>query len=257
MIRKKKGDKAQQEAVDASADTQSVDESQQPEPKQGEKGEFNANDHALMKHHGLEGIIRLGLSAANELKVKNRLIAILGTLCILLVVAVWGLSIRTIEPVVLSETADGRIRPLPLLENPIYTQNEILAWADKCVRDIYDLSYVDWRTSVYNNTRCLSDRGRQGFVNSLGRIGVLELLDEKNLGIVYAVPGKAIIKNSITDGSRYAQWIVEVPYVLQVEGRRKGKIEATMTMKIDRVPMSLRDAGIWVDSYQVKPGVRR
>lgn len=245
--------KRKNKGADAKGGSSADDQSQKHET--GQTTSLTPDEQTLLSHHGIEGIIRLGLSSASERRTKNRIITILGIFCIFLVIAVWALSLRTIEPVILSETGDGRIRPLPLLENPIYSQNEILAWADRCVRDIYDLSYVDWETSVHNNTLCLSDKGRQGFVASLGRIGVLDLLTERNLGIVYAVPGKAVIKNSITDGSQYAQWIVEVPYVLQVEGRNKGKIEATMTMKIARVPMGLRDAGIWVDSYQVRPGV--
>lgn len=221
----------------------------------GETG-FTPDEHALLAHHGMDGLLRLGLHAAHERTVKNRIILVLVILSTVLGVAVFGLSTRTIEPRLLSETADGRIRPIPLLEEPIYTQNEIITWADKCVRKIYDLSYVNWRDHVYNETMCLSDKARQGFVSSLQDIGVMAYLDPKEQGIVYAVPGKPVLRASLADGRQYAQWIVDVPYTLHVEGRRPGRLNAIMSMKIIRVPMSMRADGIWVESYQVKQAGR-
>lgn len=215
--------------------------------------EFNITDNELLRHHGIEGIIRLGLSSAHHRKLQNRIIYGLFALCIALAMTVSFLATRTIEPRILAETPDGRIRELPLLTDPIYTHAQILSWAERCVKDIYGLNYVDWRETLQNNTFCLSDNSRQGFVGSLGQIGLLDYLTPQKLGNIYATPSQSVMRASAMNSKGYNEWIVDVPYTLQIDGRDKGRIEAVITMRIRRVSLLWRESGIWVDEYVVNP----
>lgn len=225
-----------------------------------EESGLTLEEQELLRYHGIEGIIRLGLASAGERVFKNRLIYSMLVLCVVLGIAVFGLSTRTIEPVILSEDR-GKIRPLPLLTNPIYSHDDILTWADRCIRDIYSLSYVDWKESIRTNTMCLSDKARQNFVTSLGEIGLLQVLTPSKLGITYAIPGKPSVRMTTVEGSgaarQYHTWVIEIPFVVHLEGRERGMINLDMVMKVTRVPMSIRDAGIWVDDYKIQAGVRK
>ena len=217
---------------------------------------LSPSDMKLLEHHGVQGLIRIGLQAAHERVVKNRIIAGAGILLAASVITNVFLSTNVPEPRLLGETSDGRIRPLPLLSEPMYSHKDILAWSERCVKNIYSLSYVDWRETIQNETFCLSDGARSGFVDSLNSIGVLNYLTPEKQGIVYATPGQAVIRGAALAPQGYNRWIVDVPYTVTVQGRERGRIDLVMTMEIRRVSLTWRESGIWVDRYVVKPAPR-
>jgi len=221
--------------------------------KKDELPALTPGDLELLNYHGAEGLIRIGLQAAHERVTKNRIIFVLCAFLGLSVTATTILSGKELEPVLLGETSDGRIRPLPLLSEPLYNHKDILAWSERCVKDIYSLSYVDWRTTIQNETFCLSDASRAGFVDSLDKVGVLKYLTPELQGVVYATPGAAVLRASALTKGGYNQWVVDVPYTVTVSGRNSGRIELVMTMEIRRVSLTWRESGIWVDRYVVKP----
>lgn len=224
---------------------------------QGDESAFSPSDIKLLSYHGVEGIIRIGLQAAHERVIKNRIIAFAGVLLLVSVVTNVFLSTNVPEPLLLGETSDGRIRPLPLLSEPLYNHKDILSWSERCVKDIYSLSYVDWQESIQNNTFCLSDNSRSGFVDSLATIGVLKYLTPEMQGIVYATAGKSVLRGSALTPGGYKKWIVDVPYTVTVSGRNAGRIDLVMTMEIRRVSLTWRESGIWVERYVVNPAGNR
>lgn len=200
---------------------------------------------------GLLGLIKAGQEAAGELRFKNRVIACL--LCMnVFLLAVVGFQSGN-EPIIklLGETNDGRIRPLPLLSDPMYSHEEIMDWAGSCIRKIYKLSYIDWQQTINNDTYCLSDASRKAFVESLKTMGLLEKLNANNQGSLYAVIEQPVLKNSILGATGYQEWIVDVPYTVYLDGKQRGQISVNMQMRIRRVSMMWRENGIWVDSYVI------
>jgi hypothetical protein len=213
----------------------------------------SAEQPSLLDFQGVAALIQMGLSSADERKAKNRIIFFL--CAVLFVSLTWNViqSSNRPEPKLLGETPDGRIRPLPLLSDPIFTSKEILGWAEKCVTKIYNLSYVDWQTTIRNETECLSDKARADFASSLEKIGVFKYLNPELQGTLYAVPGQPVLRNSWLSEGGYNQWIVDVPYRIAVDGKQRGSLEVIMTMRIRRVSLTWRDDGVWVDEYQVVP----
>lgn len=203
--------------------------------------------------YGLERLVELGLFARSEMVVKNRML--LGAMIVLFL----SLAANVVQyhytpqPVLLSELPDGRIRPLPTLDQPLLTDKEILTWAEKCVTNIYDLSYVNWQEHIQNDTGCLSDESRKNFVKSLKDVGVFDRLNVENQGVIYAVPKTAILKRGFLSPKGYYQWIVKVPYRISVDGKRRGSLEVDMQMLIKRVPISWREDMLWVENYIVSP----
>lgn len=206
----------------------------------------------LLDFKGVGALVQLGLQNADERRSKNRIILFL---CISLACSLSWNAIQSLnqpEPKLLGETPDGRIRPLPLLSDPIFTHKEVLGWAERCVQKLYRLSYVDWRTTLQNESLCLSDKSREGFANSLKKIGVLQYLSPENQGTVYAVPNTAVMRATRMAKNGYQEWVVDVPYRIVVDGRQRGSLEVVMSMRIRRVSLTWREDGIWVDEYVVK-----
>lgn len=215
-------------------------------PKSGDSAEH------YLDNNGLPALIELGLTARSELKAKNR--TIMGLMVALLLSGSMNLTQHYNQPApaLLGETPDGRIRPLPLLASPLYNQDEILDWADKCVKKIYKLSYVDWQTSIQNDTYCLSDKSRQGFASSLGKIGILKYLNEDVQGQTHAITNTAVLRSARLSAAGYNEWTVDVPYKIVVDGRQRGSLDVVISMRIRRVSLTWREDGLWVDSYTVQ-----
>lgn len=207
----------------------------------------------LLEGHGGASVIRDGINAAEDRRSKNRMIFCLVGLLGLSISWNFYQTITAPEPRLLGETPDGRIRPLPLLTDPMYSQKEILGWAEKCVVKIYNLSYVDWQKTIANDTECLSDKAREDFTASLRKVGVLDYLTPEKQGTVYAVPRQPILRKSMAGPGGYSQWVVDVPYRIAVDGKQRGSLDVVMTMRIRRVSLTWRESGIWVDEYIVSP----
>lgn len=203
--------------------------------------------------NGLLALVQSGLTAREEKKVKNR--TILGLfICLILSLAFnTAQYLNQPEPKLLGLTPDGRTRPLPLLDEPIYSHKEILVWATKCVESVYRLSYVDWETTINNNTFCMADASRKNFAESLKKIGVLQYLTRENQGNIYAVASVPEMRKYAKNDNGYYEWIVTVPYRIYIDGKTHGTSDVIMTMKVRRVPMTWREDGLWVESYVVRP----
>lgn len=207
----------------------------------------------LLDFQGLASMIELGRTAATELRSKNRFMV---GLLVLLTLSMSGNFVQYVnkpEPRLLGETPDGRIRPLPLLSEPLYSNADVLAWSEKCVRTIYDLTYVNWRERTQNSNECLSDGARKDFIESLSKIGVMAALQKSEQGVVYATPSGAVLRKPVMNSRGYAQWFIEVPYRISIDGRRKGSIEVVMQMLVRRVSLTWRQDGLWVETYKIKP----
>lgn len=217
----------------------------------------NRQDELLASEHldrpGLEMLVRAGIKAQEETKTKNRLLlGLVGCLFVALIaIALVGKG----EPIVrvLAVTPDGRYKPLPALSDPLYSHQDILVWSERCVRDIYRLSYIDWRETIQNDTFCLSDKARESFAGSLRELGLLDKLTPENQGVLYATPDRAVMRASGLGPQGYQQWVVDVPYRITLDGNQKGHLDVVISMTVKRVSLALRETGIWVDSYRIAP----
>ncbi|MCR3807104.1 hypothetical protein K3Z95_02485, partial [Pseudomonas aeruginosa] len=69
-----------------------------------------------------------------------------------------------------------------------------------------------------------------------------------------ATTQQSVLRQSTFDSEKgYYQWVVDVPYRLAIDGKRKGSMDLKMTMLIRRVGMNVRDKGIWTETYMVNP----
>ncbi|WP_178125746.1 DotI/IcmL family type IV secretion protein [Pseudomonas sp. EMN2] len=209
---------------------------------------------ALLDMHGMLALLESGETAQDSRTIKNRVIA---GLFVLLAGSMAGNAYqyyREPEVKIIGETPDGRFREIPALNVAIYNEKQILEWSSKCVESIYRLSYVDWESSINNNSFCLSDGGRKSFKDSLVKVGLTKYLNNENQGTIYAVTSTAsIMKAQTNPRAGYSEWIVRVPYRVNIDGRQRGTLDVEMTMKIRRVSFLIRGDGLWVESYVVRP----
>jgi len=135
---------------------------------------MNSSDAAMSDSEdmfGLDWMVKFAKLAQDELTMKNRIMV---WMMVALSISL-GFNVvlynKVPDPKVLSTTTDGKYRPIPTLDEPIYNQKQIMSWAEKCVSTIYDLNYNSWNRQIQNNTECLSDNARAGFAKSNPGIG--------------------------------------------------------------------------------------
>lgn len=202
---------------------------------------------------GVLGLLAAGREALARKRSEN--MTIIGLVVALIISGILNLVLfsYTPEPKLLGETPDGRIRPLPLLSEPLYTTPEMLAWSEKCLQKMYGLSYVDWQKTVSNETTCLSDANRKSFVQSLREIGALDLLTEELQGTMYASPTGAVLQGAKLAERGYQMWKIEIPFRLRIDGKKRVNKELVAVMLIRRVSLNVRSDGVWVEKYQILP----
>lgn len=208
----------------------------------------------LMDLNGLVATIEAGLSAREDKTVKNRIIA---GLMVLLCGSMIGNGIQYhYQPPtkLLGETTDGRIRDLPLLSEPIYEHKQILEWATKCVQSMYRLSYIeDWDATLKNNALCLSDGGIGSFGKSLKKVGLTDYLTRERQGTLFATTSMPEMRVAQLGKTGYYEWVVYVPYRVNIDGKSRGTMDLTIAMKIRRVSLVIRGDGLWVESFRIRP----
>lgn len=218
------------------------------------EGKSDAEIEALLSDmSGLYATIKAGLQTRDEMRVKNRIIA---TLFVMLAVSGAG-NLQAwrhkAEPKFVAFTPDGRMADIPAITKPIYSDKTILGWAAKCVQSIYRLSYVDWEQSLPNNTTCLSDKGRKNFKDSLEEVKLLNYLTPELQGNIWATVGIPSLRNSRIGEGGYTEWNITIPYRLNIDGRQRGTVDLVMIARVRRVSFTLRDDGLWVESYIIRP----
>ncbi|WP_219096313.1 DotI/IcmL family type IV secretion protein [Pseudomonas sp. UMAB-40] len=219
-----------------------------------EQSRISAALEKLLDMNGLLATIEAGLSAREDKTVKNRIIA---TLLVFLGFSMGGNAVQyAYQPPtkLLGETIDGRIRDLPLLSEPIYEHKQILEWATKCVQSMYRLSYVEeWDASLKNNALCLSDGGISAFGKSLKKVGLTDYLTRERQGTMFATTGMAEMRSNLLGNKGYYEWVVYLPYRVNIDGKSRGTMDLTIAMKIRRVSLVIRGDGLWVESFRIRP----
>lgn len=208
----------------------------------------------LLDLNGLLAVIESGLSAREDKTVKNRIIA---ALCVFLTFSMVGNAVQyAYQPPtkLLGETTDGRIRELPLLSAPIYEHKQILEWATRCVQSMYRLSYIEeFGSTLKNNALCLSDGGIEAFGKSLKKVGLTDYLTRERQGTFFATVGMPEMRVSQLNNTGYFEWVVFVPYRVNIDGKSRGTMDLTIAMKIRRVSLVVRGDGLWVESFRIRP----
>src|SRR5690554_3557455 len=129
--------------------------------------------------HGAEAVAALVVSAQQQARTKTKIILVLmAVLCLSLV---WN-SIQSAtrpEPKLLAVTNDGRVQPLPLLDEPIDNRATIVDWARRNLPKLYDFNYANYQSALNQNLDFMGQRTNDSFINILNNSGILpKVLDE-------------------------------------------------------------------------------
>jgi len=173
-------------------------------------------------------------------------------LCALLAISVIGnltqLAMRE-RPQNYAVTPDLRVIPLTPLTEASLSPEAVRQWATRLVGQAYGLNYQDYRQQLANLKQEFTESGYEGFMQSLERSKLIELIVSENY-VVSAVVKETptIVKSGKLKGG-YA-WRISVPVVVTYRnGAGATTQDLVVTLLAVRVAESRNMTGIAVQNF--------
>jgi hypothetical protein len=156
---------------------------------------------------------------------------------------------------VVSETADGRIRPLPSLDEPIFSDTHIQNWAAEHIEKAYDLPFTELTKYQTALQKFMMKNTASDFENGLRAAGILDKIrDERRImkGIRTGLP---IITSKGEKNGRYL-WVVQMPLTYTFEGASgTPDVEKVIVkMWVGRAHLMQFEKGLVFGTIEVYPG---
>ena len=158
---------------------------------------------------------------------------------------------------VVSETSDGRIRPLPTMDEPVFSDQHVMNWAATKFESLYDLPFTEVSSYSGRIRNFMLPKSTNQFVQGLRDAGIIDkVLKERRVlrGIRTAPP---TILNSFVKNGRYI-WVVEMPVSAIFEGASgaSDRVVQKVVLRgfIGREHLMRSDDGLVIGSIEVYPG---
>lgn len=155
---------------------------------------------------------------------------------------------------VVSETPDGRIRPLPTIDEPIFTNEHVLNWAASKAEAAYDIPFTEINTYPGRIRDFMLEDTANQFIAALTKAGILDKVASERLilrGVRTAPP--TLTDTKIVNG-RYV-WTIEIPLATIYEGAKGREIEnVVLRMFVGREHLMRAEDGLVIGSINVFPG---
>jgi hypothetical protein len=133
--------------------------------------------------------------------------------------------------VILSETEDGRIRPLPTIDNPIFTNAHVINWTGNKLEEIYDLPFTKISTYPSKLQQFMLPKAVEQFIDGLQKAGIIDkIIDERNImrGVRRGPPA---VTQTLTKKGRFI-WTLEMPISVIFEGAGGKATQETQELVI-------------------------
>lgn len=208
--------------------------------------------------HGAEALAALTVAESKLSRFKGRVV--LGLTLALTFSLAWN-SIQSStrpEPKLLATTSDGRIQPLPLLDNPLESRQTLLDWTRRNIPSLYDFNYVNFRSQL-NKALDFSRRATvEAFQEDLERSGILPKVQDEFLILrANIIQEPVITSEQVIQGRRV--WTMEIPMDLIYDSgevnngqRRQINQPIVFTAWIARANPLEFDGGLMLAKYSVR-----
>ena len=149
------------------------------------------------------------------------------------------------EPEVLAMTQDGRILPLPTVDEPFYETANMLEWVERKLEKAYALDFVNLKGQIADWRTFMTAKTQENFKNALETAGILELVRNGRI-LTGKVNGETLL---IKQGSHKdtAVWIIDTPMKLSFESSDSTERPITMNISVEvvviRVPITANSEG--------------
>ncbi len=135
------------------------------------------------------------------------------------------------------------------LNQPGYTNAEIMIWAARKVQDTLHFDYDDYRGQLGKGEYNFTSTGWGGLTSSLKQMNIIGILEENMDGVRVTINAAPEIVSSKLVLAQYT-WDLKFPITITFTGRQPPQSKsAILNLRIIRVPASQNDDGIAFDNW--------
>jgi intracellular multiplication protein IcmL len=208
--------------------------------------------------HGIEALAALVVSETKYARSKGRVILLL---VVLLLASLGWNSVQSAfkpEPKLLALTQDGRVLPLPLLDEPLESRQVLMDWVRRNLPQLFDFNYVNYRSEIQKALDFAQPVTLEKFREDIDSANILsKVIDEFLILRANIVDEPAIVNETLVNGRRV--WVVEVPMNLIYDSgevrqgeRRRITQQILFTAWIARASVMEYDGGLMLAKYSIK-----
>ena len=228
-------------------------------PEARKKQSQNETPELIPAVHGAEMYAALAVREKTFARFQGKIILALLLLCIFSLA--WN-SVQNWtrpEPKLLAMTTDGRIQPLPLLDEPLDNRQTLVDWTRRNIPDLYEFNYANYRGKLNENLTFMQPRTLQSFQKMLNDSGILPRVREDFLILRANISNEPLlVSEKVYDGVRV--WLMEIPMNLiydsgEVQNSRRQRVTQRIVFRawIARANPMEYDGGLMLAKFAVMP----
>lgn len=158
---------------------------------------------------------------------------------------------------VVSETADGRIRPLPTIDEPIFTDQQVMNWAATKIETLYDINFTEVSEYPGKIRTFMLPKAADDFVAGLRSAGIIDKVISERLILRGVRSAPPTITSSFLDNGRFI-WVIEMPMTAIYEGSggntNKSMEPLAVRVYVGREHLMRSEDGLVFGSVNIFPG---
>lgn len=168
---------------------------------------------------------------------KTRIILVMAvTMGVLILALIWAFSLRPTTEV-LAMTADGRVMPLPTLNEPFHSTERVLSWTAERIEQSYSMSFADME-GYPSKLSFMTPQVRRDFIDAINRAGIVDKVTAERRLLRAVRRESPSLQREGTDGGRYL-WSIQMPLQLNFEGATNtDRSTLIVTVVVGRAPLT-------------------
>jgi intracellular multiplication protein IcmL len=162
--------------------------------------------------------------------VQGAVIIILIAIVVMLVLA------SDVKHTFFATNVDGRIMPIEPVQEPYFADDQVITWVAKTAREVMQLDFLNYRTSLDKANSKFTQTGRLDFHNALRDSRLIEALERSKLITQLKIESAPqILKKALTKEGVYV-WFLSMPISLVYDGQDPPQpFHGRLQVRVDRV----------------------
>lgn len=174
---------------------------------------------------------------------KSKIILLMALALVVMAFANMALFAVQPEKAVVAMTTDGRVLPLPTLDEPFHTSERVLSWAAEHIENTYSMTFADLE-SYPSKLSYMTPQVKDQFIEALNRSGIIDkVANERRLLRAVRKESPSLQKEGVHKG-RYV-WSIQMPVQLNFEGANNiDRSTLIVSVVVGRAPLTEQKDGL-------------
>lgn len=168
-----------------------------------------------------------------------------GVIIALIAAIVYLVLASDVKHVFFATNVDGRIMPIEPIAEPYFQDDQVITWVAKTAREVMQMDYLNYRTSLDKANSKFTQAGRIDFHAALKDSRLIEAIEKNKLVVQLKVEGAPqILKKAMTKEGAYV-WFLSMPISIVYDGQDPPQpFHGKLQVRVDRIDFLENPDGI-------------